>query len=377
MTSVSVIKVKSNKELNKFIKIPWRIYKNDPNWVPPLFIERKLHLAKSNPYFHHAKAWLWIAYKDGEPVGRISAQIDRLYEERHDSKTGHWGLLEAIDSPDVFRALFNSVEKQLKKEGKERMLGPFNLSINQECGMLIKGFEYPPFFMMPHNPTYYPKRLHELGHTKAKDLIAYSIEKNKATIDRIQTILGRRLGSLATRPINKKELERELDSIFYIFNNAWSQNWGFVPFTRDEYIQMGKSMNLIASPNLIRISEIDGKPVGFIALLPNLNEIIKDMDGRLFPINWLKLLWRLKFHDFKSGRVLLMGVLKEYQNSLIGAAISLSLIRDVMKEILETPMTQMELSWILEDNLAMRRIIEGLGAKPYKTYRIYEKALRP
>jgi len=375
LSQIEVQIVQSRKDLKNFLTIPWTIYQHDTRWVPPLMIERRLQLSKTNPYFRHAEACFWIAYKKGIPVGRISAQIDNLYLARHNNKSGFWGMLESVDDLEVFDALFKTAGLWLKAKGMERMLGPFNLSINQECGLLIKGFEYPPFFMMPHNFPYYAENLETLGHKKAKDLLAYFIKKDKDTVERISKILSRRFDKLQTRALDKKHLERELKSIFFIFNDAWSENWGFVPFTQDEYMHLGKSMSYIASPNLIRIAEIEGKPVGFIVLLPNLNEIIKDMDGRLFPLNWMKLLWRIRFHHFTSGRILLMGVLKKHTNSLLGAAISLALIRDVMKEVLGTSMTNIELSWILEDNLAMRNIIEGLGAKAYKTYRIFEKTI--
>jgi len=375
LSDISVKIVQSHRDLKRFITMPWAIYRNDPNWIPPLYLEKRLQLSSTNPYFKHAKARFWIAYKKGRPVGRISAQIDSLYLDRYKNKDGFWGMLESIDDQEVFTILLEIAGSWLRAKGMKRMLGPFNLSINQECGLLVNGFEYPPFFMMPHNPPYYSNRLKELGHKKAKDLIAYLIKKDRDTIEQIQKILGRRFGNLKTRSLDKKYLDRELQSIFSIFNDAWSGNWGFVPFTKDEYSNLGKSISHVASPNLIRIAEVHEEPVGFIVLLPNLNEIIRDMNGRLFPLNWLKLLWRLRFHRFTSGRVLLMGVLRKHQNSLLGAAVSLSLIRDVMKEILDSSMTQIELSWILEDNIAMRGIIEGLGAKDYKTYRIFEKII--
>ncbi len=373
MKTLEIKPVKNQRELIEFIKVPWAIYKNDPRWVPPIIFERKLQLSSTNPYFEHATASYWTAFYKGEPVGRISAQIDDLYLERHDSATGFWGMLEATDDEDVFKALFDAVQGWLSDKGMKRMLGPFNLSINQECGLLVKGFQEPPSFMMGHNPPYYESQLKGLGHEKAVDLFAYYIQKTEDTLIKIRNILGTRRGAVSTRPLNLSKLEPELDSIFSIFNDAWSQNWGFIPFTRAEYMHLGKSMSKIASPNLIRIATVNGEDAGFIVLLPNLNEIIKDMNGRLLPFNWIKLLWRIKHHKFTTGRVPLMGVLRKYQDSLIGAAISLSLIRDVLTETLKTSIRGVELSWILEENLAMRRIIEGLGASHYKTYRIFQK----
>lgn len=376
MSHIFIKKLHTSRDLSRFIRVPWLIYEKDPNWIAPLMLERRLHLSKkSNAFFKHAYASYWIACRGDEVIGRISAQVDLLFLDTHQSKIGFWGMLEAINDERVFRALFDTASNWLKAQGMTGMAGPFNLSINQECGLLIKGYEHPPFFMMGHNPPYYLEQIERLGHRKAKDLIAYLIDKKDQTLDKIKAVLGKGESKIFTRPLDKKNLESELDSIFSIFNNAWSENWGFVPFTRYEYLELGKAMSHVANPKLIRIAILNGEAAGFIVLLPNLNEILKDMNGKLFPINWLKLLWRLRFHSFNSGRVVLMGVLKKYQGRLTGAAISLSLIRDVMNEIKSSQMKQVELSWILEDNIAMRRIIEALGARPYKTYRIFEKVI--
>ncbi len=370
-------RVRGKKDMEAFIRLPWSIYSKDPNWVPPVMQETRMRLSPKNPYFRHADARFWIAFRQNRVVGRISAQIDRLHLGRYADSTGFWGMLEAEDSREIFSALLETAEGWLCSRGMKRARGPYNLSVNQECGLLVKGFEFPPSMMMGHASSYYAQRLEELGYVKAKDLIAYSIDKAPDTIRRIEKILGRQRDQFQTRPLNKKNLSAELDTMFSIFNDAWSENWGYLPFTRQEYMDTGKSMSLLAKPDFIRIAEIQGKPAGFIVLLPNLNEITRDLNGRLLPLGWIKLLWRIRFHRFQSGRILLMGVLKKYQESLAGAAVSLCLIKDVMKEVLKTDINQIELSWILEDNMAMRRIIEALGAKPYKIYRIYEKTLTP
>ncbi len=367
--------VRSGHELEEFIRMPWRIYKNDPFWVPPLHLERRMHLSKKNPYFAHANCRFWLAFVGDEVVGRISAQVDSLYLDRYQDATGFWGMLEAVDDPEIFQALFHTVEQWLAKMGMKRALGPFNLSINHECGLLIKGFDSPPSMMMGHAPRYYSSAIETLGYKKAKDLIAYSIKKEDGIVQKIQQILGAKKDTVQTRRLEKRMLERELDTIFAIFNDAWSQNWGFVPFTKEEYMDVGRTMSLLARPEFIRIAEIQEEPAGFMVVLPNLNEVISDLDGRLLPFGWARLFWRIRFHSFRTGRILLMGVRRKYQDSLIGAAVSLCLIRDVMKEVLNSSMSELELSWILEDNVAMRRIIEALGAEPYKIYRIYERGL--
>ncbi len=370
---LQIKEVTDKATLDEFIKLPWSVYQNDPNWVSPLVLERRMHLSRKNPYFAHADCRFWVAYRGQEPVGRISAQIDRLYLDRYKDATGFWGMFEALEDVSIFRILFETAEGWLKEKGMQRSLGPFNLSINQECGLLIKGFEFPPSMMMGHAPRYYGPNIELLGYGKAKDLLAYSIKKVPEILKKIHDILGSVKGEVQTRPLMKRDLKRELDIMFGIFNDAWSGNWGFVPFTKEEYNDIGKSMSFLARQEFIRIAEINGEPAGFIAVLPNLNEIISDLDGRLLPFGWMRLLWRIRFHKFKTGRILLMGVLSKYQDSLAGAAVSLSLIRDIMKEVLDSSISELELSWILEDNVAMRRIIEALGAEPYKVYRIYEK----
>lgn len=372
---VVVRRIEGGRDMRRFISMPWSIYRDDPCWVPPVRLERKMHLSSSNPYFKHAAVRYWLAFRGERPVGRISAQVDRLYLERYGRNVGFWGMLEAEDDPEVFSALLDRAAGWLRAQGMEKMQGPFNLSINQECGLLIKGFQYPPVLMMGHARPYYSSRIESLGHEKARDLLAYLIRRSQDTVKRIEGLLGTRRDRLATRPLDRGRLEAELDAMFSIFNDAWSENWGFVPFTRDEYLDLGKGLSRLARPELIRMAELDGRPAGFIAVLPDLNEIIRDLDGRLLPFGWAKLLWRIKFHRFKGARVLLMGVLRRYQDSLAGAGISLSLIRDVMAELLKLGIDRVELSWILEDNMAMRRIIEALGAEPYKIYRIYEKGL--
>lgn len=374
-SGIIVKKVESRADMSVFIRLPWHIYRTDACWVPPLTVERKMHFSPGNPYFRHAECCFWMAFRHGRPVGRISAQVDRLYLRRYRDDTGFWGVLEAEDDPAIFHALMNTAGAWLQEHGMKRALGPFNLSINQECGLLVKGFETPPSMMMGHAPRYYSRHIEELGYRKAMDLIAYSIRKEPRILERMRRILGRRNGDFRTRPLRKRDFQQELDTMFAIFNDAWSENWGFVPFTREEYMETGRLLRFFADPGLIRIAEVNGEPAGFIVVLPNLNEIIQDLDGRLFPLGWLKLLAGLKFHRFRTARVLLMGVLKKYQDSLTGAALSLGLIRDVMNEVMHTSITELELSWILEDNLPMRRIIEALGAEPYKIYRIYEKDL--
>lgn len=362
-----------------FHDLPLRLHASDPSWIPPLYLERKQHLAPAhNPYFAHAEVAYWLAWHGDACVGRISAQIDRLSLERHQDGAGHFGLLESIDDPTVFAGLFATAEAWLRARGMQRVRGPFNLSINQECGLLIEGFDTPPYFLMGHAPAYYGQRVSECGFAKAKDLIAYTYEFADGLPKKAQALLekgaDKRVG-VRVRPLDRRHFERDLAAIVDIFNDAWSSNWGFVPFTDDEVRQMGKDLRPIVRDRFISIAEIDGEPVAMAVSLPNVNEAIADLNGRLLPSGWAKLLWRLKVRGTKSARLPLMGVRRRYHGTALGASLALSVIDALRAYHSEIGTERAELSWILEDNLPTRRMIELIGGRAYKTYRLYEKAL--
>ena len=373
---LQIIKAEDSISRNAFISLPYSLYREDPLWIPPLLLERRMHLSLKNPYFEHAKCCFWIALRGKIPVGRISAQIDRLYLERYKDSTGFWGMLESEDRKETFKALLETAEIWLRDQGMIRALGPFNLSINQESGLLVDGFNTPPSIMMGHAFPYYARHIEECGYEKAMDMLAYTIERDEKYPPVIRQLIARNAGQMRTRSIRKACLSKEMDTIFSIFNDAWSKNWGFIPFTRQEYQDIGKDFRFLAKKELVRIAEIDGRPVAFIAVIPNLNEVIRDLNGRLLPFGWLKILWRLKIRYPKSARVVLMGVVREYQDSLAGAALVYGLISDVQKAVYRLGIESLELSWILETNKAMRNIIEAIGGKVYKTYRIYGKKLK-
>lgn len=361
--------------MGRFIRMPWRLYKDDPVWVPPLVLERRQHLSPRNPYFAHAKCRFWIACRNSTPVGRISAQVDRLHLERYRDATGFFGLLEGEDSAEVFHALTGVAESWLREEGMRRALGPFNLSINQECGLLVDGFDTPPSVMMGHGRPYYGPRTEEQGYRPEKDLLAYDLDADFRLSASIQSLVARTGGRVRIRPMQKACFEKDLAILQDIFEDAWSQNWGFVPFTRAEFKHLGQSLKFLVDDNLVQIADVDGSPAAMIVALPNLNEVIRDLDGRLLPFGWLKLLWRLKVRYPKSARVALMGVRRCYQGSLLGAALAFMVIEAVRGPGVRRGVQEVELSWILEDNIGMRHIIESLGGVAYKRYRIYSKSL--
>jgi hypothetical protein len=376
-SSLQIAKVEGRHALNEFIRLPWALYRDDPNWVPPLLLERRDHLSPKNPYFAHATFCSWLAYRNSKPVGRISAQIAQLHIERYQDTKGFFGMLEAEDSPDVFKALTNTAETWLREQGMQQISGPFNLSINQELGLLVDGFDTPPSLMMGHARPYYGPRLEENGYAKEKDLLAYMIDADFKHSAAMQTVIKRakKKSTLHIRPLQKSNFKKELNIIQDIFNDAWSQNWGFVPFTDDEFEHLGKDLKMLANEELVKIAEVDGEPAAFMVALPNINEAIRDLNGRLLPFGWLKLLWRLKVKYPQSARIPLMGVRRRYHDSILGAALAFMVIASCQEPGLKLGIKEVELSWILEDNTPMRNIIESISGRVYKTYRIYGKGL--
>ena len=373
--SLQIVEVEGKSALNDFIRLPWSLYIDDPMWVPPLVLERRMQLSPANPFFDHAEYCSWIAIRNGNPVGRISTQIDRLYLDHHQNATGFFGMLESEDNARTFQLLFETAEAWLRNREMQRISGPFNLSINQELGLLVDGFDTPPSVMMGHARPYYAHRIEENGYRKEKDLLAYMIDSNSASLDKVQRIAARTKNRVQNRPLQKSHFSKELKIIRDIFNDAWSENWGFVRWTDAEFEHLGKDLKFIVHEELIRIAEVDGEPAAFLVVLPNLNEAIRDLNGRLLPFGWLKMLWRLKVKYPKTARIPLMGIRRRYHDSLLGAALAFEVINGMLEPAIKLGIRETELSWILEDNMSMRNIIESINGRVYKTYRIYSKQL--
>jgi len=351
------------------------IYSDDSAWVPPLLLERKEHLSPRNPYFEHARYQSWIAYRDGTAVGRISAQIDQLHLERSQEKEGFFGMIEAEDNAETFAGLFQTAEAWLRDHGMRRVMGPYNLSINQEVGLLVDGFGTPPFMMMGHARPYYADSIEENGYQKIKDLYAYIIDSFIEVPATMQRIVKRAKRRVTIRSLSKANFPEDIKIIGDIFNDAWSENWGFLPYTEAEFNQLAKDFKLVLDFELVKIAEVDGKPAAFMVVVPNINEAIRDLNGRLFPIGWLKLLWRLKVRFPQTARLPFMGVRKQYHDSILGAALAFMVIHAAHAPALKRGVKKTELSWILEDNYGIRNIIESIGGTIHKTYRIYSKDL--
>ncbi|MFN3583082.1 dATP pyrophosphohydrolase [Phenylobacterium sp.] len=374
--AVEIVPVSTPRELERFIRLPMRLGAGDPNYIAPLMLERREALrARSNPFFDHADVQFWLAVRNGRDVGRISAQIDHLNPQTKEGY-GNFGLIAAEDDPEVFAALLAEAEAWLKARGCRAALGPVNLSTNEEVGLLVEGHDTPPMFMMGHDAPWTGARIEAQGYVKAKDLLAYQC----SVADDLPESIRRRIRKgpaegVTLRMLDMKRFGEEVRTLTGILNDAWSGNWGFTPTTEAETKQLATALKAVIDPRLTWFAEIDGEPAGFMVLLPNVNEAIADLGGRLLPFGWAKLLWRLKVKGLKTGRVPLMGVKRRFASTHRGQLLPFQLIDAVVQAARKQGYRSYELSWILEDNQAMRRICEAGGARVYKTYRLYEKAL--
>jgi hypothetical protein len=377
--AAQIVPVRTKQQWRDFHHLPFRIYAGDPNWVPPLLLERQLHFTpKHNPFFQHATAEFFLAYRNGEPVGRITAQIDQLHLERYQDATGHFGFIEAIDDAEVFAALLAAAENWLRGQGMKRVIGPVSFSLWDQPGLLVDGFDTPPYVMMGHHLPYYQKQITMLGYAKVEDLIAYRYGPDADT-GMFEKLRSRALRNpdvkLRNIHMDKARFRGEVEMLLDIINDAWSDNWGYVPMTKAEIDDLSGILRLLLRPGDVVIAEYQGKPVAFTAIFPNLNEAIRDMKGRLFPWGWIKLLWRMKVRRPRTARMPMMGVRKALQASSLGAGLAVAVIFAVREFNFSNGVVDSELSWILERNTGVHHVIKMVGAVPYKTYRLYEKPL--
>ena len=375
--TVEIIPVADKAMLRRFIRVPFRVHKDDRSWVPPLISEREEAFTPSkNEFLRRSEVRFWIARCGGQDIGRISAQIDPLAQKEGSPAVGHFGCLSAVDDPEVFAALFGTAEEFLRSRGTRRVQGPFTLSINEETGLLIDGFGTPPMIMMSHDPVYEAAHIEAAGYRREGDVLAYLLDLDQPLSQSTRNMLERPLVSSVTmRRLNFKDYENDVRRAVSIFNDAWGENDGFVPMTEPEADALAARLKLLLDERLVWFAELSGEPVAFIVALPNINEAIRDLNGHLFPFGIAKLLWRLKFKGLKSARVPLMGVRKSLAGTVLGSALPLQLIGAIWPGAKSLGFRWVELSWIHENNRPMRSILERMGAKSYKTYRIYEKAL--
>jgi hypothetical protein len=377
---LKLIAVETPADRSRFVDLVWRLYAKDPNWVPPLKgeVHGLIGGIKSNPWFGHAEAKFWMVERDGAIVGRISAQVDQLVLQHVGPGLGHWGMFECIDDPAVADLLIDTAESWLRAKGMVRAQGPFSLSIWDEPGLLVQGFDGPPTVMMGHHLAYYERLITARGYGGVKDLHCWSLPVAQPFPEMVQRIVAfsERNAKLVTRPVDKSKFDAEAALILDILNDAWSDNWGFVPLTPAEIAYVGKKLKPIVFENLIRIAEYDGVPVGFMITLPDINELTRDLDGRLFPFGWAKLLWRLRRPQVRRMRVPLMGIRKSLQGHRVASLMAFQMIEYIRRAaVAEFGATEGEIGWILDDNGPMRSIADAIDSHVTRTYRVYEKAL--
>ena len=364
-------------DLGDFLGVVDRIYKDDPRYIRPLDMDLRDRLdPKKNPFFEHAEGTVFTAYEGRKCVGRITAQIDREHLDRHKDETGFFGFLDTIDDPEVARELLARAESWLRQRGMKHVRGPYSLSINEEAGCLVEGFDDPPVLLNPHHRSYQGGLIEQAGYKKEKDLFGwrYEVGDLNARVRKARDDIAA-MPEVKSRPLSKKDLERDVKITLEIFNDAWNENWGYVPMTRKEGAKMASDLKLFFVPDITRIVTIDGEPAAVAIALPNVNELIPDLHGKLFPLGIAKLLYRLKVEGAKSGRLLILGIKKKFRLQRKYAGLSLFLYAEMNDGGRKSGMTWGELGWTLEDNAAVNTGIRMMGAKKYKTYRVYTKDL--
>lgn len=370
---MQIEQVSDKKGLDLFILFPWKVYQGNPNWVPPLISEMKFMLGDKNPFFHHSETAYFLARKDGAVVGRIAAIVDRNHINIHKEQAGFFGFFECLRDVAIAQGLLNAAAAWLRERDIEIMRGPMNPSVNDECGFLLDGFDSPPMIMMTYTPQYYLDYMERSGLTKSKDLFAYiSIIKDVSAGGRLEKLASgvrARVPGLTIRPANMKQFQRELETVKDIYNSAWSHNWGYVPMTDEEIESMAKRLKPLIVPELLIMAEVNGSPAAFFMAVPDYNQVLSKINGRMGPVGIMKFLWYSR--KIRDIRVLTMGVKEEYRKRGIEGLLYLESFKAAMKKGYE----RAEMSWILEDNVLMQRGCELMGGKLYKKYRIYEKRL--
>ena len=374
--SIEIKQHQPGRDLKDFMQVVFRVYADDPVWVPPLDMEIKARLTpEKNPFFEHAEVALFTAWKDGKAVGRISAQIDHEHLRIHEDSAGFFGFFDTINDQEVATALVETVEKWLADRGMSVMRGPCSLSINDEAGLMVEGFDKPPVIMSPHHRDYQGALAEGAGLQKVKDCYSwwYDVTQPSSRAQRAwETIAA--LPEVRFRTVNRRKLKTEVYDILDVYNDAFQHNWGFVPATDAEAKKMAADLGPIAD-DVSFFADIDGRPVGICIALPNLNELIRDFNGKLGPVNVVKLVWRLKVRGTKSGRLILLGVRPELRRKRRYAPLAMAICAELIRRGHENGYEWAELGWTLEDNHEINATIRSVGGRIYKRYRLYEKAI--
>ena len=372
--ALDVRPVAGKRELSAFIKLPWRLYRNEPYWVPPLLFERKRFLDRErNPFFKHAEAEYFLAWRERELVGRISAHIDHNFNQFQGRDWGMFGFFECEDDPEAAQALLSAAADWLRARGRDRIVGPMDFTTNDECGVLIEGYELLPTILTGWHHPYYPALIDAAGFTKAMDL--YMWDLNVSQRDAVHPAIWQAAAEveskygITVRRMRKKDLEAEIGRFLEVYNAAWKRNWGFVPLTEDEVRHYAKDLKPILDENWAFIAEKDGETIGAALSLPDYNQVLVHLNGRLLPFGWAKVLWYRRKID--RVRVFALGVKREWQHTGVAAKFY-ELHFDSAER---TPQHAGETGWILESNKSMNRAMEGMGGTIVRTYRVYEKLL--
>ncbi len=363
------------REVSRFLNVSYGIYRNDPHWVAPLLLDLKKVFTNVNPLFQHAEMQLWIAQRDGRDVGRIAGILDQHHNQTHSEQTAFFGFFECENNPGTNQQLFAAVQAWARQKGVRRLLGPMNPTTNDECGLLVDGFDSPPQLMMTYNPRYYVDLITAEGFVKAKDLLAYHINVAgipRARLERIAAKTRQRSPQFRFTAVRRKTLVADLVKIKEVYNAAWQDNWGFIPMTDAEIDFLAARLKPLLVEGLVWIAEAAGEPVGFMLTLPDFNEALKPLRGRLVtPKIFSVLPYVLGRRVPTSCRVVTLGVKAEHRNRGVEAV----MLAEGLMTSLRLGFKTAEASWILEDNVMMRRLLEPFGGRVYKTYRIYERAV--
>ena len=378
MSKLTISPVETKADRKRFVNFAWDVYKNDPAWIPPLKDEVDGLLdPKKNPWFGHGRAALFLATRDGVIVGRISAQVDDLVQEHMSQGLGQWGMFEALDG-EAAAALIATAEEWLRGQGMTKAMGPISISIWDEPGLLVKGFGQSPMVMMGHHLPTYAAWIEAAGYAKAKDLLTYELDITASPEGVMKRLIdaGDKNPRIRIRKVDKSNFAHDSAIILNLLNDAWSANWGFVPLTEAEIAYVSKKLKPVIYEDLVRIAEFDGEPVAFMLTMPDINELIRDLNGELFPFGFVKLLWRLRNPRTKRVRVPLMGVAKKLHGSRLAGQLAFMLIEHIRQACVgKYGATHGEFGWVLEDNQGMMSIAELPGAEINHVYRIYERAL--
>ncbi len=375
--AVEIVPVSGLRSFLEFCRVPRRLYRGQPGFSPSLDAERwTMYAHMLNPHYKLVRSQAFLAKRDGDTVGRIEAQV---YKEARPNQASpyQFGALDAIDDRGVIAALLKAAEDWLKAQGAQVINGPFSPSINAECGMLIQGFEAIPMVFMPWHPAYLSRHVEALGYAKARDLISYGYDISTQDREAEPLLLNRPewKARIKFRPLRMNDLASEVDLMTRLFNDAWSGNWGFVPISRDEFKSMADSLKFLMTEDWGFVTEIDGEPVAFGIVVPNLHEVTADLDGRLFPLGLPKVIGRIRKRAYKSGRLALFGMSHALHKSARGGIVILTMIEELRLRSRKVALDHVEFGWVLEDNAGMRKPIEMSGAKIDKIHRIYEKRL--